>query len=277
MEDKSQRRLVIDQDARILIISDMHLPQEPTAQSRQRVEELGRLFEEMAPAISHVVLLGDIFEFWFEYGHVIPKGYHDLLWELKKLSYAGKNVVFFPGNHDYWLNSFFPDSLGVRVADDLELWVVDERVFALTHGDGRDPHDLGYRLLKAVLRAKPAIAAFRLVHPELAFAIARIVSRFSRNAAKEKSRRWSNSRFLSFSRSMFQQGADAVIVGHSHRAQVIDLEDGFLINTGNWHRHTVYTIATSEEISVRVWPSGRAIPIQTLDDIDNPPLGDEVK
>lgn len=277
MQDKPQRRLVIDQNARILIVSDMHLPQEPTAQSMQRVKELGRLFEAEAPSITHVVLLGDIFEFWFEYGHMIPKGYHGLLWELRKLSEAGKSVVFFPGNHDYWFDGFFPNELGIRIADELELWVVGNRTYALTHGDGRDPHDRGYHLLKAVLRAKIAIVAFRLVHPELAFAVARIVSRFSRNAAKERSDRWSNSRFLSFAKSMFQQGVDVVIVGHSHRAQIINLQDGLLVNTGNWHRHTVYTAATSREISVRVWPSGNAIPVQPLEDIDNPPLSDKVK
>jgi UDP-2,3-diacylglucosamine hydrolase len=255
----------------------MHLPQTPTTQSRQRIAELGQLFESEAQEATHVILLGDIFEFWFEYGHMIPKGYHGLLWELRKLSDAGKSVVFFPGNHDYWLNDFFPDALGVRVADELELWVVGNRTYALTHGDGRDPQDRGYHALKAVLRAKAAITAFRLVHPEFAFATARLVSRVSRNASKDKSQRWSNSRFVSFAESLFKQHVDVVIVGHSHRAQIIDLNDGLLVNTGNWHRHTVYSVATSDEISVLVWPSGDAIPVQTLDDIDNPPLGDEVK
>ncbi len=272
MRHNPARRVIVNSDARILIVSDLHLPQRPTEESRQRVKKLGGLFSAEASGISHVVLLGDIFEFWFEYPYLAPKGYHGLLWELRKLTESGKVVVFFPGNHDYWLGDFFHREIGVRVADELEVWVLGKRSIALTHGDGCDPEDKGYHLLKRILRARMAIKAFQLIHPELAFAIARFVSKLSRDAATKK-REWSNSRFLSFAISMLEQDIDAVIVGHSHTAQMVDLETGLLVNTGNWLRNPTYCIVSEEETEVRLWPSEDPLPLQPKSEIENPPLG----
>ncbi len=230
------------------------------------------MLEVEAPHATHVVLLGDIFDFWFEYVHVVPGGFHRLLARLGDLVEEGKEVVLFPGNHDFWLGEFFPRELGVRVAAEREVWGVGARRVLLTHGDGLDPSDHGYHLLKRVLRNRAAIAAFRTIHPEVAFLLARTISSFSRKAAQRK-RSWKNVRYLPFATRCVAEGVDTVVVAHTHTAQVVDLAPGLLVNPGDWLRKRTYALVGEAGAEVLVWPERRRIPVQTVAEMDQPPLG----
>lgn len=273
MKRNKDKRIVIPQDARILIFSDLHLPQRATAESAGRLNLLSEMLASEATNATHVVLLGDVFDFWFEYPHLVPNSHHRLLWDLRTLVVAGKKVIFFPGNHDYWIGDFYERELGMRVARNLETWSMGDQTIVLTHGDGCDPHDRGYHLLKRILRARLAIKAFSLVHPEVAFAIARVVSALSRKAS-EKKKTWHNSRFMPFASRMFTRGVDAVIVGHSHTPQIVDTGSGLLINSGDWLKHMTYCMVTEKVIELRAWPSRECLPIQGVADFENPPLSE---
>ena len=272
MTSSKEKRVVINNDAHILIVSDLHLPQSPTESSRERVNKLVDLLSEKSEDATHIVLLGDVFDFWFEYPHVVPRGHFNLLRPLCRFADAGKKVIFFPGNHDYWIGDFFRDELGLFVAAEQEVWVLGDRVIALTHGDGCDPDDRGYHLLKRILRARLSIWGFRLVHPEFAFAVARFVSNLSRRAAERK-KTWYNSRFMPYAKEQFNRGVDTVIVGHSHTPQLIKTAKGLLVNTGDWLMHHTYGFITADSTKVISAITGDSLPVQTPDDFLNPPLG----
>lgn len=225
-----------------------------------------------APSATHIVLLGDVFDFWFEYPHVVPGGFHRLLCVLRHLVDQGKDVVMFPGNHDFWLGDFFPREIGVRVARERETWDIGGTRVILTHGDGLDPGDRGYHLLKRVLRNRLAIAAFSMVHPEVAFWLARNVSRISRESAEHK-RAWTNDRYLPFTRRMVAEGIDMFVVAHTHTAQTVKLERGILVNPGDWLRRRSYAVVSASGAAVFVWPDRKSLPLQPLSEIGNPPLG----
>ena len=272
MTSSKEKRVVISNDAHILIVSDLHLPQNPTESSRKRVEKLLSLLSERGTEASHIVLLGDVFEFWFEYNHVIPRWHFDLLLPLCRLAEMGKKVVFFPGNHDYWIGDFFRKELGLFVADEQEIWVIGDRVIALTHGDGCDPDDRGYHLMKWILRAPLSIWGFGLVHPEFAFAVARFVSGLSRRSAERK-KTWYNSRFLPYAEEQFKRGVDTVIVGHSHTPQIVKTDSGLLVNTGDWLVHYTYGFITADSTEIISMKNGKSLPVQTPYEFLNPPLG----
>ena len=227
---------------------------------------------EEAPAVTHVVLLGDIFDFWFEYRHVVPGGFHRLLCALRGLADLGKEVVMFPGNHDFWLGEYFPRELGVRIAAERETWDTGRTRILLTHGDGLDPKDHGYHLLKRLLRNRFAISAFKLIHPEVAFWLARVVSRLSRRSAEHRCT-WTNDRYLSFARRSIGSGTDVVVVAHTHTAQTVDVAPGILVNPGDWLRRRSYAVIDQSGAAVFTWPDRRRLPLQPLAEIGNPPLG----
>lgn len=225
-----------------------------------------------APRATHIVLLGDVFDFWFEYRHVVPGGFHRLLCTFRDLVDRGKEVVLFPGNHDFWLGDFFPRELGVHIAAERETWGMGDQRILLTHGDGLDPGDRGYHLLKRVLRNRAAILAFSAVHPEVAFWVARVVSRLSRKTAARK-RTWSNRRYLPFAASRVGEGIDVVVVAHTHTAQVVDLAPGLFVNPGDWLLRRTYAVIGGSDAGVFTWPDRQRVPVQTVAEIDAPPLG----
>ncbi|MBN1424415.1 UDP-2,3-diacylglucosamine diphosphatase [Candidatus Fermentibacteria bacterium] len=259
-------------DSRLLIFSDLHLPQLPTQESVARVDELAEMLAVEAPRATHIVLLGDIFDFWFEYPHVVPGGFHRLLCALRDLVGQGKDVVLFPGNHDFWLGNFFPREIGVRVAEEREIWNVGARRIMLTHGDGLNPSDRGYHLLKRLLRNRAAIRAFGLLHPEVAFWLARSVSRLSRQSAEYK-RTWKNDRYIPFARRCIAEGIDTVVVAHTHTAQTVDLAPGLLVNPGDWLRRRSFARIDAERTGVLTWPERSVLPLQALSEIGTAPLG----
>lgn len=178
----------------------------------------------------------------------------------------------FPGNHDFWLGDFFPRELGIRVAAEREIWTLGNLRVLLTHGDGLDPDDHGYHLLKRLLRNQAAIFLFGMLHPEVAFWLARTVSGISRRSAKYK-RTWINDRYLPFAQTMISQGISVVVAAHTHTAQVIDVAPGHFVNPGDWLRRRTYAILDASGAAVYTWPERRRLPVQPTGEITDPPLG----
>ena len=216
-------------DARkgIYFVSDVHLGLEvgdPAGREAAFVDFLRAIPAETTRAL---YLLGDIWDFWYEYKDVVPKGYARVFAALQDLMDAGVEVCFFRGNHDMWCFHYF-ESLGIRILEQPYLMEASGKVFCLGHGDGLGPGMRGYKLLRAVFRNRGAQWLFSLLHPRIAFAIARRWSRSSRLARKEAYVfRGEDEPLYKYCRDFaLQHKVDYFIFGHLHARADVTLPSG---------------------------------------------------
>lgn len=149
-------------------VSDVHLGldiKDPAGRERRFVDFLNSIPKDTTDA---VYLLGDIWDFWYEYRDVVPKGYVRVFAALLGLRDAGVKVFIFPGNHDIWCYSYF-NELGFTVLSQPYVTEIGGKTFCLGHGDGLGPVGPGYRLLHGIFTCRPLQVLFSMVHPWLAF------------------------------------------------------------------------------------------------------------
>jgi UDP-2,3-diacylglucosamine hydrolase len=213
-------------------VADAHLGAQSGAADRTSRSELLALLSSLRGAAASLFLVGDIFDFWFEYPRSAPVAHGDVLSALAALSDAGASIHFLGGNHDYWADGKFEALTGATVhRDPLDMTLFGRRLF-IAHGDGLPGGDLGYRFLKAVIRSRPAIAAFRLIPPRAGESIARWASGLS-EIDEERIRR-AIPPMRDFLRTKLSQGFDAVVVGHVHRPAFWTWPEGTGIIVGDW-------------------------------------------
>jgi UDP-2,3-diacylglucosamine hydrolase len=166
---------------RVYIASDVHLGIPDAEQSLDRERKLIRWLDSARADAQEIILLGDLFDFWFEYKHAIPKGYPRLLGKLAELADSGLPLTLFSGNHDMWYGDYFPRYLGIPVHTDPVIREFFGYRCYLAHGDGLGPGDQGYKLLKWGMRSRLLRWCFRWIHPDWGIPLANYFSGSSRN------------------------------------------------------------------------------------------------
>lgn len=167
-------------------VSDVHLGLEVSDPAAREARFTAFLESIPAERTEALYLLGDIWDFWYEYKYVVPKGYVKVFADLKGLVQKGVRVYFFPGNHDIWAYHYF-ESLGITVVR--QRWLITDiggKTFCLSHGDGLGPGMTGYKLMRAVFHGRFFQVLFSTLHPRIAFGIGRAWSRRSRLAKRSK-------------------------------------------------------------------------------------------
>jgi UDP-2,3-diacylglucosamine hydrolase len=234
-------------------ISDAHLGAESKAREAPREARLLDFLDSLPGRASALYVVGDLFDFWFEYSTAIPRRYFDQLCALRRLREAGVEITCLAGNHDFWLGHFLQEELGIRThSGALEVELQGRRIW-LHHGDALIGGDLGYRVLKRVLRSRASIAAYRWIHPDLGIPLAHWASGLSRASRDEQ--RLDRARLVrEVATPRFAQGFDAVMIGHFH--QVIEhREDGRVFFVlGDWIERFSYVELTDGEFHMREWP-----------------------
>jgi UDP-2,3-diacylglucosamine hydrolase len=234
----------------VYFVSDLHLG--VGTEDAERVKR--RRFVDLADAVKResgsLVIVGDLFDFWYEYKHVVPRGSHAVLNALGQMTDAGCQVVYLAGNHDFAIGEFFSDDLGVVVVRDDFHFSCDGKRFYAFHGDGLAAKDGGYRLLKKLLRARWAQTAFRLLHPDLGFALARRFSHSSRDYTSGKFYGETDG-MRAEARARIAAGADYVIMGHRHLPALERIDTGVYVNLGDWIRHFSFAVFEQGELSLR--------------------------
>ncbi|MFW6352488.1 MAG: UDP-2,3-diacylglucosamine diphosphatase [Bacteroidota bacterium] len=175
-----------DNQQKIYFVSDVHLGIPDAEKSLIRERKLVQWLEHVRKDASEIYLLGDIFDFWFEYKTVIPKGYARLLGKIAEITDSGIPVHFFTGNHDLWVFSYFEKELGVIMHTKPEERIINGKLFFIAHGDGLGPKDTGYKILKKVLINPLSIKLFSFLHPGFGTGLALFFSRKSRMANERK-------------------------------------------------------------------------------------------
>ncbi|MGA9115523.1 MAG: UDP-2,3-diacylglucosamine diphosphatase [Bacteroidota bacterium] len=232
--------------------SDVHLGLGPPEAEKAKENRLLRFLEGIRPACEELFILGDLFDFWFEYRTVIPRGYHRTLAALQAFTDAGVRVRYLVGNHDCWTDGFLETELGMELhRSPFQAEVQGKKVY-LHHGDGLAPADRGYRLLKPLLRSPAGFRLYRWIHPDIGVRLARGSSRTSRAYTARKDY-GEEEGVAGFARARIEAGADLVVMGHLHKPSLQRFGSGWYANLGDWITHNTYGEMKEGGFALRTW------------------------
>lgn len=231
----------------IYFISDAHLGAEEKEREKIKEHRLISFLEKIREDGECLYILGDMFEFWFEYKNVIPKDHFHVLSQLKYVVDCGIKVSYVVGNHDFWLGDFLTKQMGIEIfKDPLEVNHQGKRIF-LAHGDGLAKRDLGYRILKKILRNRVNIFLYRQIPPDISYPLAKFVAGKSRAQADRREASYLED-YRDFASGKIRQGFDAVILAHTHvptlenlsQASIDSPQRGIYLNIGDWFKNFTY-------------------------------------
>lgn len=230
----------------IYFLSDFHLGAPDYANSLQREKRIVSFLETIRHKAAAIFIVGDVFDFWFEYKHVVPKGYVRLLGKLAEITDSGIPVHFFVGNHDMWMRGYFEKELNILVYFEPKTFEWNKKKFFIAHGDGLGPGDHRYKMMKSFFRNPVCQWMFGLLHPSWGIGLANFFSRLSRKKTGYKDDIFlgeENEWLVIFSRQVLaKEHYDYFIFGHRHLPITIKLTDhSHYINLGDWINH--YTFA----------------------------------
>jgi UDP-2,3-diacylglucosamine hydrolase len=240
---------------KIYFASDIHLGAGSYESSRQREDRFVRWLDSIKTDATEVFLMGDVFDFWFEYKTVVPKGYIRLLGKLAELTDSGIKLWMFKGNHDMWMFDYFVKELGATIITNELVIERGGKKFFLHHGDGLGPGDRKYKILKKIFRSGLCQWLFARLHPNLGIGIANRWSQNSRivNERKEDRKVYEQEWLVTYSREVLQSTHyDYLIFGHRHLPLDIQLNDkSRYINLGEWINYNSYAEFDGEGLSLK--------------------------
>ncbi len=246
----------------IYFASDFHLTPDDEINSRSREAMIVSWLKEIQRDARQLFLLGDLFDFWFEYGHVVPKGNVRLLGQIAVMSDAGIDIHLFPGNHDQWTFGYLEEELGIKVHPVPKTFHLGSKDFFLGHGDGLGPGDNGYKRIKKVFGNQGARTLFRWLHPEWGIPLARKWSRRSRMTHGEEKYLDKSSEWLfQFANTHPQrEQMDYFIFGHRHLPLDLTLDNGRTryINLGEWMNYRSYARFDGKDIELLFYQNPEA-------------------
>ena len=236
--------------------SDFHLGAHGQTASLEREKKLVRWLESISPDCQYLFLLGDLFDFWFDYHDVVPKGFVRFLGKLGQMSDSGIEIFIFTGNHDMWMFGYLEKELGAKVyreAIDIQ-W--NQHKMRVGHGDGLGPGDYTYKLLKKVFGNKICQWLFAFLHPRIGMGIAKAWSSHSRIANNTDQNFLGEGEFLwQYCKAQERlEHHDFYIFGHRHLP--LDLEVGShsrYYNLGEWLHHCRYLEYDGESMEMKEW------------------------
>ncbi len=243
---------------KLYFASDFHLGVPDHASSLQRERRIVAWLDSIKKDAHTIYLLGDIFDFWFEYKHAIPKGHIRLQGKLAEIRDSGIPVVFFTGNHDMWMFDYFETELGIPVHREPAVLDVADKRFLIGHGDGLGPGDKTYKVLKKIFNSPVCQWMFARIHPNLGISIANRWSRNSRlsnNKKEEKFQGEEGEFLLVYCREMEQHTHhDYYIFGHRHLPLDIRINDNSrYVNLGEWVNYSTYAEYDGQRLELKTF------------------------
>ncbi len=217
-------------------ISDIHIGLQDEKSEQLKMENLERLFALIKVEGRSLYMLGDIFDYWMEFRHLIPKGFTRFICLLSDLVRHNIEVVYVAGNHDFYLGRYFDDELGIKTMYGMHELLCDGRKFIVAHGDGLGKGDIGYKLFTRIVRNRFNLALLSGFHPDLAIGVMKRLSQFSR-AHKPAEGVFEIDRLLNFAESLIaEQEFDYFVCGHNHVKGIRELSvaSSSYVNLGTW-------------------------------------------
>lgn len=243
----------------VYFASDFHLGVPTYEASLEREKLLVKWLEDVRHDALAIYLMGDVFDFWFEYKTVVPKGYVRLLGKLCEITDSGTPVHLFKGNHDIWAVEYLQKEIGLQLHDDRQIHHLGSKRFFLAHGDGLGPGDTGYKFMKKVFQNRFNQWLFRWLHPDLGAKMALFFSRKSRYANNNKEEKNGlpplEDEMLykySLNKSAQEPDIDYFVFGHRHLPTDVKINSkARLIILGDWIKHFTYAVFDGEEIELK--------------------------
>lgn len=231
---------MIQKGKKIYFASDFHLGVPNYEKSREREKTLVNWLESIRSDAQEIFLVGDLFDFWFEYKHTIPKGYIRFLGKIAELNDSGIPIHFFTGNHDMWMFDYLPQELGITIHRDSIQREWNGKKFFIGHGDGLGPGDRFYKFIKTFFQSKVCQWFFARLHPNLGMGIANFWSKKSRISNIKKGEEFLGEEkewlYIYAQNILKKEHFDYFIFGHRHL--VLDLKiknkNARYINLGEW-------------------------------------------
>jgi len=239
----------------IYFLSDFHLGAPDYESSLLREKKIVGFLNEIKKDVSEIYLLGDVFDFWFEYGKAVPKGYVRLLGKLAELSDAGIKLHYFTGNHDMWVFGYLEKELGAKIYREPVKREICGKKFYMAHGDGLGPADSGYKFIKSIFSSKICQWLFARIHPNLGIRIAEYWSAKSRIAAENIKFKGEKEWLIIHSKKILEkEHYDYFIFGHRHMPLDYKLSDkSRYINLGEWLIHFSYAVFDGNNLELKYY------------------------
>ena len=241
---------------KVYFASDNHLGAPTMKESKQRELKFVRWLDTIKSDAGVLFLMGDLFDFWFEYKTVIPKGFTRTLGKLAELSDAGIEIHYFVGNHDLWMNGYFEEELNIPVYHKPQQYNINGTSFFIGHGDGLGPDDKGYKRMKKVFTNPVAKWFYKWLHPDIGVRLAKYLSASNKLISGDD-----DAKFLGNDkewlvqyahRKLEQQHYDHFIFGHRHLPLEIPLkENSKYTNLGDWINYYTYAEFDGEKLSLK--------------------------
>jgi UDP-2,3-diacylglucosamine hydrolase len=241
---------------KIYFASDNHLGAPTKDASAPREKKFVAWLDDIKQDAAAVFLLGDLFDFWFEYKTVIPKGFTRTLGKLAEISDSGIPVYFFVGNHDLWMDDYFKTELNIPVYHQPEEFMLNNKTFFIGHGDGLGPADKGYKRMKKVFTHPFFKWLFRWVHPDVGMRIAQYLSVKNKLISGDEDAKFlgeENEWLAQYSQKKLEEKhRDFFIFGHRHLPLEIELNTtSKYINLGDWIGYYTYGVFDGDKMELK--------------------------
>lgn len=243
----------MEKNKKIYFASDAHLGLPNHEKSLVREKILVQWLSEIREDAEEIYLLGDIFDFWFEYKRAVPRGYTRFLGTISDIIDKGTPVHFFTGNHDIWVFDYLPKETGMIIHKNPVTKIFNGKKFYLAHGDGLGPYDFGYKILNKIFTNKPLQWLFARIHPNFAIRLANIwsqSSRYAKGLVAEDYRGDDKEYLYLHAKSVLKkEHFDYFIFGHRHIPIIRDLPNNAkFVNLGDWLTNFTYATFDGEEL-----------------------------
>ena len=243
---------------KIYFASDFHLGVPTYEKSLEREKLIVKWLDEIKTDAQEIYLMGDLFDFWFEYKHAVPKGFVRLLGKLAELTDSGIPVHIFTGNHDMWIFDYLPKEVGVTIYRDPIEKKINNKTFYLGHGDGLGPDDKGYKFIKKMFTSKFCQWLFARIHPNFGVGVANYWSQKSRVANSKGDEQFlgeENEWLVIYAKeALRKKHYDYFIFGHRHLPLEIALSSNSkYINLGEWVNYCSYAVFDGNKLELKYY------------------------
>lgn len=221
--------------------SDVHLGLESEEKEKLKERKLVEFLHTASVDAEEIFIVGDLFDCWIEYKQVVPRGFYRLFNAISVITGRGIKINYIAGNHDFWKGNFFKEEFGIEICHTHIEREIEGKKFFIHHGDGFAYNDLGYRILKKILRSSLSQKLYSFIHPDLGIYLAKGTSATSRNHTKDKDySEQDGMKDRAFEK--IREGFDYVIMGHRHKPQITSYGNGYYINLGDWIDYFTYGV-----------------------------------
>ena len=250
------RNRILKEGKKVYFSSDNHLGAPTYEASREREITFVKWLDDIKKDAEVIFLLGDLFDFWFEYKTVVPKGYTRLLGKLAEMTDSGIEVYFFVGNHDLWMGKYFEEELNIKTFHEPQEFIFNNKSFFIGHGDGLGPGDLGYKRMKKVFTNPFCKWLFGWLHPDIGVKVAQYLSVKNKLISGDDDVIFlgeDNEWLVQYcKRKLSQKHRDVFLFGHRHLPLDITLENNSkYINTGDWITYYTYAEFNGEKLELK--------------------------